>query len=232
LTDWKVNKQQGALTVFKCDGFRRRRKAERPGEILDAAFEAFADRGFAATRLEDVAARAGVTKGTIYVYFATKEKLFEEMVRSHSAGLLADADAVFAGSEGASEDKLRALLQFFYSHIVADRRGREILRFMVAEGKHFPQLVAEHYRDFVTPMLGMVQALLEEGVKAGRFRADLNPETVRVVIAPTVFLAMNRLIHGDASPVDEQAYFAAHVELALNGLLAKPGLEAAAQSHG
>lgn len=60
-------------------------------------------------------------------------------------------------------------------------------------------------------------------MKAGRFRADLNPETMRVVIAPTVFLAMNRLIYGDASPVDQQAYFAAHIELALHGLLAKPG---------
>jgi AcrR family transcriptional regulator len=222
LTDRKVNNKREALTVFKCDGFRRRRKAERPGEILDAAFEAFADRGYAATRLEDVAARAGVTKGTIYLYFATKEKLFEDMVRSHSAGLLADADAIFASIEGASEQKLRALLHFFYSRIVADRRGREILRFMLAEGKLFPQLVAEHYRDFVTPMLGMIAALLEEGVRTGRFRADLNPETVRVVIAPTVFLSMTRLIFGEASPVDEQAYAAAHVELALNGLLAKP----------
>jgi AcrR family transcriptional regulator len=214
--------REGVCSVFKCEGFRRRRKAERPGEILDAAFEAFAERGYAATRLEDVAARAGVTKGTIYLYFATKEKLFEDMVRSHSAGLLADADGFLAGVAGTSAAKLRALLHFLYERCVGDRRGREILRFMVAEGKHFPQLVAEHYRDFVMPMLGMVAALLEEGVKAGQFRADLTPETVKVVVAPTMFLGVIKLIFGEAPPVDEQAYVASHVDMVLGGLLAKP----------
>jgi AcrR family transcriptional regulator len=208
--------------VFKCEGFRRRRKAERPGEILDAAFEAFAERGYAATRLEDVAARAGVTKGTIYVYFPTKEKLFEDMVRSHSGRLLADADTFVAEAEGASAEKLRSLLHFLYGRCVNDRRGREILRFMIADGKSFPQLVAEHYRDFVLPLLGMVSALLEEGVASGQFRADLTRETVRIVIAPTLFLGVVRLIFGDAPPVDEEAYVAAHVDLTLNGLLAKP----------
>ncbi|MCW2274102.1 TetR family transcriptional regulator [Rhodoblastus acidophilus] len=208
--------------MFKCEGFRRRRKAERPGEILDAAFEAFAERGYAATRLEDVAARAGVTKGTIYVYFPTKEKLFEDMVRSHSAGLLSDADTLVAGIEGASGEKLRSLLHFLYGRCVEDRRGREILRFMIAEGKNFPQLVAEHYRDFVVPLLSMVSALLEQGVATGQFRADLCRETVRIVIAPTLFLGVLRLIFGDAPPVDEEAYVDAHIDLTLNGLLANP----------
>lgn len=208
--------------MFKCERFRRRRKAERPGEILDAAFEAFAERGYAATRLEDVAARAGVTKGTIYVYFPTKEKLFEEMVRSHSGCLLADADTFVAGAKGASAEKLRALLNFLYGRCVEDRRGREILRFMIADGKNFPQLVAEHYRDFVLPLLGMVSAFLEEGVEAGQFRADLTRETVRIVIAPTLFLSVVRLIFGDATPVDEEAYVAAHIDLTLNGLMVKP----------
>jgi hypothetical protein len=104
---------------------------------------------------------------------------------------------------------------------VGDRRGREILRFMVAEGKFFPQLVAEHYRDFVMPMFAMVSTLLEEGVKAGQFRADLNYENVKIVIAPTVFLSVIRLIFGEAPPVDEEAYIAAHLDMMLNGLLAK-----------
>ncbi|PPQ40243.1 transcriptional regulator, TetR family [Rhodoblastus acidophilus] len=208
--------------MFKCDGFRRRRKAERPAEILEAAFDAFAARGYAATRLEDVAARAGVTKGTIYLYFSTKEKLFEEMVRSHSAGLLADADAILGRIEGASANRLRGFLRFLYGRCVTDRRGREILRFMIADGKSFPHLVAEHYRDFVLPLLGMVSGLVDQGVAAGEFRADLPRETVRVVIAPTLFLSVIRLIFGDAPPVDEEAYVDAHIELAMTGLLAAP----------
>ncbi|MCW2285968.1 AcrR family transcriptional regulator [Rhodoblastus acidophilus] len=208
--------------MFKCEGFRRRRKAERPGEILDAAFEAFAQGGYAATRLEDVAARAGVTKGTIYVYFPTKEKLFEDMVRSHSAGLLADADSFVAGIKGETDEKLRALLHFLYGRCVEDKRGREMLRFMIAEGKHFPQLVAEHYRDFVVPLLGLVSTMLDEGMATGKFRADLSLETVRIVVAPTLFLGVVRLIFGDAPPVDEEAYVAAHIDLTLKGLMADP----------
>lgn len=208
--------------MLKCDGFRRRRKAERPAEILDAAFETFAERGYAATRLEDVAARAGVTKGTIYLYFPTKEKLFEDMVRCNSAGLLADADVFLARARGTSAERLRALLNFLYARCVGERHRREILRFMVAEGKFFPQLVAEHYRDYVMPMLRMLSALLDEGVKAGQFRADLTSETVRIVIAPILFLGVIRLIFGDVPPVDEEAYVAAHIEMTLNGLLAKP----------
>lgn len=222
MTDWKVNKAKRRTVVFKCDGFRRRRKAERPAEILDAAFDAFAERGYAATRLEDVASRAGVTKGTIYLYFSTKEKLFEEMVRSHSAGLLADADAVLARTERSSADRMRGFLHFLYGRCVADRRGREILRFLVADGKSFPHLVAEHYRDFVLPLMGLVSGLLDQGVAAGEFRADLPRESVRVVVAPTLFLSVIRLIFGDAPPVDEEAYVDAHIELAMTSLLAQP----------
>ncbi len=222
MTDWKVNNYKLAIMSFvKCDLLRRRRKAERPGEILEAAFEAFAERGYAATRLDDIAARAGVTKGTIYVYFETKEKLFEEMVRSHSQGMLADADAMLAELRGDAVENFRAFLRFLYGRCVGDRRGREIMRFMIADGKMFPQLVAEHYRDFVQPSLAMVGGLLEQGVQSGAFRGDLRRESLNVVIAPMVFFNVLRLIFAESLPVDQEAYIDAHIDMVLHGLRAK-----------
>ena len=93
---------------------RARRKTQRPGEILEAAFDAFAERGFAATRMEDVAARAGVTKGAIYFYFKTKECLFEAMVTHYSQGILADADATLAATHGNNAERLKAFLEYIY----------------------------------------------------------------------------------------------------------------------
>jgi AcrR family transcriptional regulator len=199
---------------------RARRKAQRPGEILEAAFEAFAERGYSATRMEDIAARAGVTKGAIYLYFETKERLFEEMVRSHSGAVLADADAMLAGAQGTCVEKLRAFLGFLYSRCPQDRRGREIIRFMVSDGKSFPSLVEEYYRDFVGPAMRMVGGLLAEGAAKGEFRPEITRESAEIIIAPAVFLSVQRLIFGEGLALDEDAYVAAHIDMALNGLLA------------
>lgn len=120
---------------------RARLKAQRPGEIIEAAFEAFAERGFAATRMEDIAARAGVTKGAVYFYFKTKESLFEAMVTRCSQGILADSDATLAAAQGSNADRLQAFMEYIYGGCAKDRHGREIIRFMVSDGKSFPGLV-------------------------------------------------------------------------------------------
>ncbi len=109
-----------------------------------AAFEAFSERGFAATRLEDVAALAGVTKGTIYLCFKTKEKLFEAMVRHYSSRMPADADAMLAAQKGSCRERLEAFLSFVYLRCARNRRGREIIRFIVREIKSFPRLSDIH----------------------------------------------------------------------------------------
>ena len=96
---------------------RARRKAERPGEILDAAFEEFIKRGYAATRLEDVAERAGVTKGTIYFYFETKERVFEEMIRHMSRPMFSELNEFIATLTGPFHTRLRSLIGFLYKRI-------------------------------------------------------------------------------------------------------------------
>ncbi len=204
---------------------RARRKAERPGEIIEAAFDAFAERGFAATRMEDVAARAGVTKGAIYFYFETKERLFEEMVDHYSRDMLADAGAMLAVAQGTCAEKLRAFLNFMYGRCACDRRGREMIRFMVSDGKSFPQLVESHHRNFFAPAMGMIAELLAAGVASGDFRPEVLKHGAEIVIAPSVFLTLMRLIFGSNLAIDEEAYIAAHVDLLLNGLLTPAGRE-------
>jgi AcrR family transcriptional regulator len=198
---------------------RARRKAERPGEILEAAFEAFAERGFAATRMEDVAARAGVTKGAIYFYFETKERLFEDMVENFSQGMLAGAEAMLAAAQGNCAEKLRAFLHYMYRVCAQDRYAREIIRFMVSDGKCFPDLVAKHYRDFKAPAMRLVSDLLSRGAANGEFRPEIVRQGAEIVIAPAVHLMLMRLIFDQTLEIDEDAYIAAHIDLLLNGLL-------------
>ncbi len=208
------------MMVVKIMSKRERRKEERPGEIVKAAFEAFSERGFAATRLEDVAALAGVTKGTIYVYFETKEKLFEAMVRHYSSRMLADADAMLAAEQGSCKERLEAFLSFIYLRCARNRAGREIIRFIVTESKSFPRLVEDNYRDFIAPTMRLVGELLAAGAANGELRNNVTRETAEIVLAPMVFLSILRLILDDGLKIDEDAYVAAHIDLALNGLLA------------
>ena len=117
---------------------RRRRKAERPQEILEAAFVEFSRNGYATTTLDRVAERAGVTKGTIYVYFENKEHLFISMVREVTKAALDTVHEMLETHEGTTADLLRAQFSFIYQHIVEDRRRREVLRMLIAEAPRFP----------------------------------------------------------------------------------------------
>ncbi len=197
---------------------RRRRKEERPGEILAAALEAFSAHGYAATRLEDVAALAGVTKGTIYVYFDTKEKLFQEMVTHYLDGIRDGADTLIINTDGTCSDKIRSLLEFVCRRCFSERAVREILRFIVAESKTFPSLADAHYHEFVVPVLRLVDVLLESGISCGEFKQSIGKESARIIIAPTVTLALLKLIVEDSLSVDEAAYIGTHVNLILNGI--------------
>jgi AcrR family transcriptional regulator len=119
---------------------RRRRKAERPQEILEAAFIEFSRNGYASTTLDQIAERAGVTKGTIYVYFENKEHLFISMVREITKSTFDTVHGMLETHEGSTADLLRAQFSFMYQHILEDRRRREVVRMLIAEAPRFPEL--------------------------------------------------------------------------------------------
>jgi AcrR family transcriptional regulator len=197
---------------------RARRKEQRPGEILAAAFEAFSERGYEATRLEDVAALAGVTKGTIYVYFETKEQLFEEMVRRYSSGIMTDADAILAATNGSCAEKLRALLAFIYGRCVQDRIGREILRFIAAESRIFPNLVDEHYHEFIVPAQRLIDELLQCGMSTGEFKINIGKDSAPIILAPVVYFAIFNFVFRGFLSADNETYIGTHIDLILNGI--------------
>src|ERR1700719_1835696 len=110
---------------------RRRRKAERPHEILEAAFAEFSRNGYATTTLDQIAERAGVTKGTIYVYFENKEHLFISMVRELTKSTFDTVHGMLETHEGSTADLLRAQFTFIYQHILEYRRRRILLRMLI-----------------------------------------------------------------------------------------------------
>jgi AcrR family transcriptional regulator len=195
---------------------RAEQKALRPIQILDAAFEEFVAHGFSATRLEDIADRTGVTKGTIYVYFPTKEDLFSAMIR-HISVPLEDLLREAVALHGSHAERLRSFLLLAYDGIAQDRRSRELLRFVISEGSRFRQLINDHFADVVEPLLKRTQLILDEGMMAGEFRKS-PAANADIIVAPILSLMMDQLIHGDRRIVDLSTYVEGHLDLVLSGI--------------
>jgi AcrR family transcriptional regulator len=200
---------------------RRRRKAERPQEILEAAFTEFSRHGYAQTTLDRIAERAGVTKGTIYVYFENKEHLFISMVREITKTTLDTVHGMFESHDGSTADLLRAQFSFIYQHIVEDRRRREVLRMLIAEAPRFPALADRYHDEILRPCLGMLRQAIQRGIDRGEIRNTAIINSPQVVIAPIALVDLWMMMFDDRQPLDMKAYFEAHLDLVLNGLLAK-----------
>jgi AcrR family transcriptional regulator len=200
---------------------RRRRKAERPQEIVEAAFAEFSRNGYATTTLDQIAERAGVTKGTIYVYFENKEHLFISMVREITKTTFDTVEEMFESHKGSTAELLRAQFSFFYQHIVEDRRRRDVLRMLIAEAPRFPELADRYYQEIIRPCLDLLKQAIQRGVDRGEIRKSSITDSPQVVIAPIALVDMWMMMFDDRQPLDLKAYFDAHLELVLNGLLAK-----------
>src|SRR5262245_15309761 len=165
-----------------------RRKEARPGELVAAALQLFSERGFAATRLEDVATVAGVSKGTVYLYFESKEQLFEAVVREAVAPNIARAEALVDAFEGSTPDLLRALFRFIGEVLETPLTG--VMKLIVSESGNFPQL-ARMYADLVLRrVFALLRRILERGITRGEFRPLDLDATVPLVAAPVVLLGV------------------------------------------
>jgi AcrR family transcriptional regulator len=200
---------------------RRRRKAERPLEILEAAFLEFSRNGYATTTLDQIAERAGVTKGTIYVYFESKEQLFISMVHELMKATLDTVQKLFERHDGSTADLLRAQFSFIYQHLVEDRRRREVVRMLISEASRFPELADRYHQDIHRPCLDMLQKAIQRGMDRGEIRRSAVTDCPLVIIAPIALVDLWMMMFDDRHPLDLKSYFDAHLELVLNGLLAK-----------
>ena len=200
---------------------RRRRKAERPQEILEAAFAEFSRNGYATTTLDRIAERAGVTKGTIYVYFDSKEQLFISMVLDFTKGAHETVQEMFQSHDGSTADLLRAQFSFIYQHIVEDRRRREVVRMLIAEAPRFPELADRYYEEIHRPCLELPKKAIQRGIDRGEIRSGAIIDCPQVIIAPIALVDLWLIMYDTRQPLDLKAYFNAHLDLVLNGLLVK-----------
>ena len=203
--------------VGSAASLRRRRKDERPSELVAAALDLFVERGFAATRLDDVAARAGVSKGTLYLYFESKEALFKAVIEEAIVPLLASAEDVIANDQGTSIDLLRRLLNGWWEQIGATRLAG-VPKLIIAKARNFPA-VAQYYHDAVIVRgRALLRTLLQRGIERGEFR-PLDLETaIDVIYAPLMMLVVWRSsLCFCAKETDPATYLRTHFDLLVQG---------------
>jgi len=196
----------------------RRRKEERPQEILAAAFEEFATHGYSAARIEDVAERGGIAKGTIYLYFKDKEGLFRAVVRSLIHPVFEKLAAFFGTFSGSAEELLGELLLRHYAQVVRNEKARAILRLLIAESGKFPQLSDIFHREIIDPGVTALRQLLQRGMASGEFRKTKAKDFPQILIAPGVLAILWILILGERHQLDLDAYMRAHKEFVLYSL--------------
>jgi len=206
-------------------GRRERRKEARPGELLDAALDLFVEKGFAATRAEEVAARAGVSKGTLFLYFPSKEELFKAVVRENISGRFAEWNEEFDKFEGTAADMVRYCMQVWWERI-GNTRASGITKLMMSEARNFPELAAFYQQEVIRPATQLIRRVLQRGVDSGEFRPlDVELSTYSIV-APMLFLIMMKHSLGacvpEDYPLDPERYVITQAENILSGLCARP----------
>lgn len=212
---------------------RERRKEARPGELLEAALDLFVEKGFAATRSEEVAARAGVSKGTLFLYFPSKEELFKAVVTETLSGRFAEWNREYEEFAGSTPDMLRYCMRTWWERVGATPAAG-ITKLMITEGGNFPELAAFYQREVVRPCHDLVRRILQRGIERGEFvPLDLD-HAIYAVIAPMLFLMLARhssvACIGDGAPPDPERYIAAQSEIVLQGLCTPEGRRSAART--
>lgn len=190
---------------------RAARSAERRQAIVDAALVEFSAKGFAAARLEDIAARAGVGKGTIYLYFDAKEELFQELIRTSIVPIVGRLGAPPSPETSARQLFVR-FIEMFVSEVYHTRRA-DIIRLIIAEGPRFPTLAEFYYREVVSRGIAGMQMLLQYGISRGEI---VNPALIKypqVVIAPAMLAVIWHGLFDKIAPLDVQAMLDVHVDL-------------------
>lgn len=198
---------------------RERQKEEKNQALIEAALVVFSRVGFAAAKMDDVASEASVSKGTVYLYFDSKEQLFEEMVKEKMSPLLNEIAENGAKSDMSATDRLKAHMQFFYSKILNSDR-RQIMRLIMAEGPNFPHLAEFYHANVLSRGQALIGSIVQQGVESGEFRQMSGHGLVQNVVAGALVAGIWKLVFDRFQPIDLDAYFETHVDLILNGLKA------------
>ncbi len=168
---------------------RERRKEARPGELLAAALDLFVEKGFAATRAEEVAQRAGVSKGTLFLYFQSKEELFKAVVREHLSGTIRDAFGELDKFPGTSAELVQFLMLQWWERY-GNTKASGISKLMMSEANNFPELAEFYQQEVIIPGHQLIEKVILRGIATGEFRKVDVEYAVFSILAPIMFLIM------------------------------------------
>lgn len=204
---------------------RQRRKAARPQELLEAALDLFVEKGLAATRAEEVAHRAGVSKGTLYLYYPSKDELFKAVVRSHLIDAISAGDELADQFEGSTSELLRLLAETWWTK-VGSSKAAGLLLLIMSEARAFPDMAQFYLDEVVAPSHTLLSRVIERGIRRGEFRNMDVTSVVHGLIAPAQFLILYRqctsVCSSNPAPLDPQRFMHTQIDLILQGLERPP----------
>lgn len=200
-----------------------RRKEARPGEILEAALALFVDKGFASTKMEDIARKAGVTKGTPYLYFSNKEDIFKAVVREAMLPNLERAEQLWRNHDGGAFQLIERVLTGWWEGICLTQFCG-ICKLVVAESGNFPELAQFFYEEVVARGQTLIEAAIQQGVASGEFRQMDVHNSMRVLFAPALMSMIweHSLGKCEQQPIDKERFFACYLDFLRHGLMQLP----------
>lgn len=210
-----------------CSPRWQRRKDARPEEIIAAAIQLFVERGFAATRLDDIALRAGVSKGTLYLYFKSKEDIFKTAVTDSVLPEIERAEAITKDYQGDMQSLLAALLRS-WANFIRETPVSGVAKLIVAESANFPDMAKFYFEQVVLRIRAIFATVVEKGIAQGEFRPLPVDLVVRDLTWSLTFASVwkHSLQVYDSVPLDYDAFFELHLNISMKGLLAdKAGRE-------
>ena len=204
---------------------RERRKEARPGELLDAALDLFVEKGFAATRVEEVAARAGVSKGTLFLYFPSKDELFKAVVRKNISGHFKAWSDEFEAFRGDTLEMLTFCMNSWWDRVGATKASG-LTKLMMSEAGNFPDIAAFYQHEVIQPGQALIRRVLQRGMERGEFRRLDLDYAVYSVVSPMNFLMLSKhaigaCVSGQAL-LDPKKYIASQLGIILYGMTAAP----------
>ena len=197
-----------------------RKEEERQAKlqaILDAALDVFLEKGFTEARLEDVVARAGVGKGTIYLYVRSKQALLETLIRSGIGGPIGAIEQRVLSLEAPAEAKLRALFSFLRKEILGTRR-MDIVRLVLTEAGRFPELAEIYHREVVGTGMRLLRGIAEQGIATGEFQSDALVRFPQLAVAPGVLALLWTAFFQRLDPLDVEGMLETHLALMVRAL--------------
>ena len=219
---------------MSADTPRRRRKEARPAEVLAAALDVFVERGFAATRLDEIATRAGISKGTLYLYYENKEALFRAVVEHAILPLLDEGDAMLARGRDDPARLLREMIERWWNE-VGNTKLAGIPKLVMAEAANFPAVSQFYFDNVISRGRHLLSAVLQLGVERGVFRPIAPELACQVMLAPVLMANIWRQSLSVCEPkaLDWDAYITTHLDIVMNGLLPREQIDARATAeHG